>query len=594
MFGNGGSSVTASSIYKLKGNFKMQATRSNRFIVSASLSALVTLGAAGAVDAQQTADGSPPPPKHHKSKFAKVPVKQDSAKTMAAQLQALQDQVEILKRRLDVQSASDQQTKATADQASAQAASAKAQAATATAATQEIPVQVKTAVDAVKPKTDKLYYKGVTVTLGGFIAFESIYRTHAEGADVFSSFAAIPNPNGSVGHTNELRFSARQTRLSALVQGDIDPYTHLGGYTEFDFIGAAQTANSNESNSYTPRIRHLYGQMDWDNYGLHALAGQTWSLVTLNSKGITPRNEILPSTIDAQYVPGFTWTRQPQLRLTKDFDKTLWMAVSVENPQTTFYTGATALPATVKLTNTEPAGSGFNSANTLSINHIPDVVAKVAYEPTFADRILHVEAYGLYRSFYERLNGANDNSNGGGFGAGLTFQILPGLLDFQVSGLAGKGVGRYGSGQLTDVTVNQAGVIRPISEVLGLAGLTLHATPKLDFYAYVGEEKESAQPYNAVSATGVVAPYGYGNPLYSNTACTYEGAPGTCVGNSRVIEQATMGFWDKPYVGPYGRIQVGLQYSLSERKAFAGNGALNVAPVGIDSMVFASFRYYPY
>jgi hypothetical protein len=45
-------------------------------------------------------------------------------------------------------------------------------------------------------------------------------------------------------------------------------------------------------------------------------------------------------------------------------------------------------------------------------------------------------------------------------------------------------------------------------------------------------------------------------------------------------------------VGKYGRYQMGLQYSYTERKAFAG--AEGVAPTANDSMVFASFRYYPF
>ncbi|MEP6546140.1 MAG: hypothetical protein ABJD53_01640 [Gammaproteobacteria bacterium] len=545
----------------------MQSTRSR--VLGASIGALLSLSAAGVSDAKSAGD-------------------EQSAKETAKQIQALRDQLDALQRRVDAQATTDQQAKEQASAAAAQAASANDSVKAATAA---IPAQVTSAVNAAKPKNDKLYYKGVSITLGGFAAFESIYRTHNETADISSSFSAIPYPNGAVGHTGEVRFTARQSRVQALVQGDVDPATHLGFFGEFDFQGAAQTANSNESNSYNPRIRNLYGQIDWDNSGLHLLAGQNWSLVTLNSKGITPRNEAPPPTIDAQYIPGFAWTRQPQIRLTKDFDKTVWLAVSAENPQTTFYTGANAFPASVKLTYNSAAGSGFNSANTLSLNHIPDVVAKVAYEPTFADRNMHFEVFGLYRGFAERLNMANEDASGGGFGAGVMIPLIPKVLDFQVSGLAGKGIGRYGSSQLPDVTFDPTGHIRPISEVMGLAGLTLHAGSSLDIYAFAGEEKESAQPYDAVVA-GVLTGYGYGNPLYSNAGCQYEGAPGACVGNSRVIEQATLGFWHRPYVGAFGRIQYGLQYSYTERKAFAGAGG--ISPVGNDGMLFASFRYYPF
>jgi hypothetical protein len=564
----------------------MQATRS--LIIGAGLSALINLAAPGIAGAQQSSDAAPPakPHKAHKAQAAATP-----SNAVADQLQALREQVDALQRRLDAQTAAEQQTKVTADRAAGQAAAASAQAETAAAATAAIPAEVKTAVDAAAPKSDKIHYKGVTVTLGGFAALESVYRSHNETSDIGSTFSGIPLANSSVGHTDEFRFTARQSRVSALAEGDVSSATHLGFYGEFDFLGAAQTANSNESNSYNLRIRHLYNQIDWNDYSLHLLAGQNWSLVTMNTKGITPRNEDIPPTIDAQYVPGFSWARQPQIRLTKDFDKTIWLAVSLENPQTTFYTGANALPTSVHLTYNAPAGSLFNSANTLSINHVPDVVAKIAFEPTMADRTIHLEAYGLYRNFYERLNYSNQSTNGGGFGAGLMVPVVPKFLDFQVSGLGGKGIGRYGSAQLSDVTLDPAGNIRPISEIEALAGLTLHAGPQLDIYIFAGEEKESAQPYNLTAGTTVTA-YGLGNPLYSNAGCVSETAKGSCVANTRAVEQATLGFWHRPYVGPFGRYQWGLQYSRTERKTFSGAG--DIAPIGTESMVFASFRYYPF
>jgi len=170
--------------------------------------------------------------------------------------------------------------------------------------------------------------------------------------------------------------------------------------------------------------------------------------------------------------------------------------------------------------------------------------------------------------------------------------VVPGLLDFQVSGMGGKGIGRYGAGQLTDVTLDAAGAIHPVSEIQALAGLTLHASPALDVYVFAGEEKESAQSYYATSATGAITGYGYGNPLYVNSGCAYENAPGACTGNTRVVEQGTAGFWYKPWNGKSGRYQVGMQYSYTERKSFAG--AHDLAPIANDNMVFASFRYYPF
>ena len=121
----------------------------------------------------------------------------------------------------------------------------------------------------------------------------------------------------NIGHTREFRFSARQSRVSGMAEGDVDPNTHLTGYGEFDFLGAAASANSKESNSYTPRVRNLYGTVEWKDIGLKFLFGQSWSLATLDGKGMNERCELAPPTIEAQYVPGFVWTRQPQLRVIK-------------------------------------------------------------------------------------------------------------------------------------------------------------------------------------------------------------------------------------------------------------------------------------
>ena len=545
----------------------MQSKRS--LIIGASLGALLNLAATSGAQAKSSDD--------------------QSSKEMLKEMQALRNQLDALQRKVDAQAAADQLTKAQADAATAQASAAKA---SADAAAANVPVEVKSEIAAAKPKTDKIYYKGVTLTLGGYGALESIYRTKSETADMASTFSGIPYPSTSTGHASEFRFSARQSRITALAEGDPTADVHLSFYGELDFLGAAQTANSNETNSYTPRIRVMYNQIEWADEGLHFLAGQNWSLATMQGKGMTPRAENIVPTIDAQYIPGFTFTRQPGVRIVKDFDKTLWLGVSVENPQTTFYTGPNAYPASVKLTDNATPTSGFDTANTLSLNHIPDVIAKVAYEPTFAGRTAHVEVFGLYRSFYERLNYTNENSSGGGFGGGLNVPLVPGFLDFQVSGLAGKGIGRYGAGQLSDVTFDSVGAIKPISEIQALAGLTLHASPAWDIYAFAGEEKESARAYYGTSATGAAVGYGYGNPLYVNSGCAYEGAPGACTGNTRVVEQGTLGFWWKPWMGTSGKYQIGLQYSYTERKAFAGVGGLD--PIANDSMVFASFRYYPF
>jgi hypothetical protein len=512
-----------------------------------------------------------------------------SSAELQREIRDLQDKLDALQRRVDAADATERQTRAEADSAAAQASAAGSKAEAAAAA---VPGQVQASLEADKGKSDKIHYKGVTITLGGFVEGAAVYREHDTNNDIASAYNSIPFNSSQTVDTRQFLFTARASRFSVLVQGDANAATHLSGYTELDFQGAAQTANSKESNSYTPRLRQEFAALDLDDLGLHVLAGQAWSLLTLNSVGINPFTVVNPPTVDSSYVPGFTWARQPQLRITKDFDRQLWLALSLENPQTTFYTGANALPSDVHLTY-EAAGTGlgFNSANELSLNRIPDVIGKVAYDLGLADRKVHVEAYGLFSDFYERLDYANKNTSGGGWGGGVMVPVVPQFLDFQISGLAGKGIGRYGSGQLTEVTFDPTGQIAPIHEIIALAGVTLHATPRFDWYLFAGEDKESAQSYDLESSSGAITPYGYGNPLYSNVGCNSYTGVGTCVGNESRVEQATTGFWWRPLEGDFGTLRWGVQYSHTEFQTFEGKGG---APGAIQNVVFVSFRYYPF
>jgi hypothetical protein len=146
----------------------------------------------------------------------------------------------------------------------------------------------------------------VKVTLGGFIAAESVWRQRNEVADMGSNFGAIPYPFSPLYHENEFHGSARQSRLSLLVEGAIDPAQKLAGYFETDFLGVGTTSNYNQSNSWAPRLRQAYATYDNADGGFHVLGGQAWSLLTQNQVGITPRKENIPLTIDASYATGST------------------------------------------------------------------------------------------------------------------------------------------------------------------------------------------------------------------------------------------------------------------------------------------------
>ena len=439
--------------------------------------------------------------------------------------------------------------------------------------------------------------QGVNVTLGGFLAMETATRSRSESADIGSSFNGVPFSNQPTAHMSETRGTARQSRLSILATGDVDSDTHLAMYDEMDFLGAAQTANSNESNSYNLRIRNIYATIDWDSLGLELLAGQNWSLVTLNSKGITPRNEVPPATIDAQYAVGFNWARQPQIRLVKNWNKEFWLAVSVENPQTTFAPNAGTATG-ITTTTTHAGGSLLANVNNFSLNHIPDFVGKIAWEPVIGgSQPLHVEALGIYRSFYDRVSLAtsnalglaagnhNANSDGGGVGGSIAWTVIPKTLDLQATALTGSGIGRYGSAQLPDVTLRPDGTLAPVQETTFLGGATWHATPLFDLYVYAGQEQQQRKYYD-VGAQHL----GLGNPSLNLAGCLVEG--GACSPNLQTVNQANVGFWWRAYQGKFGSFRVGAQYSYIHLTAFSGAGG--VKPTTDDSMFFTSLRYYPF
>jgi multidrug efflux pump subunit AcrA (membrane-fusion protein) len=563
---------------------------------------LLSGAALGVLLATASGLGAEAKTRHHHTEAAKV-----EGPSVQSEIAELRAEVEALKARDDARSASQAQTQAQLAAVQAQLADTQALAATQQAKLDEqiqtIPATVDTRVASLLPKTDKLYIKGVTLAFGGFVAAESVSRSRNEQADVASSFSGIPFPNSTLGRTSETRLTARQSRFTGLIQGQIDPTLLASAYAEVDFLGAAQTANSNETNSYTPRMRVFYTTLDKETSfgGLHLLAGQSWSLATLNGKGISPRNEVTPPVIDAQYVPGFVFTRQPQVRLAADFDNTFWFAASVENPQTTYFNNGVYLPTVapnqpITVFTNGAAGSGFNSANTLSLNRFPDVIAKVAFEKNISGHQFHLEGFGIYRDFYARINQGSGPFNtdvaGGGVGGGMTLQLVPKVLDIQASGLIGRGVGRYGASQLPDVTIGLDGALHPVAEDAVLFGGTFHYGKALDIYVLGGEERERQTSYTVGTAFN-----GLGNPAYNNRGCETEG--GSCSGNTHYVDQITGGFWDRPYVGKFGRVQFGMQYSYTERHAFPGYGTVagaggNPAPIARENMILTSIRYYPF
>ena len=468
-----------------------------------------------------------------------------------------------------------------------------------------------------------IYFKGITITPGGFVEAAFVRRSRELGADITTPFNSLTMPGASQSTLPEFFGSARQSRPTVYVDGRLKDVA-LSAYISGDFLSAGVTSSATQTNSYTLRLRQAWGQARFDN-GWKFLAGQSWSLVTENKAGIAPSddtgrvNDARPATIDPGYNVGFTFARQYGIRLTKDFNEHISAAISVENPQGTL---TTSNNADNFLLGEAGASNSYNTTSNYTANPSPDVVAKVAFDQGFG----HYEIFGLADRFTDRVfpcvepgtnpvctgtaaTGAyNASKEGGGFGFNLRWTLADKRVTFGLHEFGGTGVGRYGAAQLSDISVHANGTLNLVRDYQGLGTLEFHGK-KLDVYSYAGIEYAGRaydfDPNPNAAGTGPVGDVGYGAPGFSNAGCYTEVAPtvntgftpgglGKCSGQTRAIIEGTLGFWYRFYNGPKGRFQFGTQYSYVTRDTWSGvaGPGTSGSPSGIDNMVYTSFRYY--
>ena len=399
-------------------------------------------------------------------------------------------------------------------------------------------------------------FKGINITPGGFIEAATVNRQRAISGDINTQFSGIPYSGSSLSRVTEMNFSARQSRLSLLLESKVGS-AKVTGYIETDFLGAGTTSNNRESNSYVFRMRQGWGRAEFDN-GWAFTAGQMWTLATENKKGIANRGEALPLMIDPQYVVGFTWERIPSVRVTKSFGDKFTLGVSAENPQTTIggrgfnsvttsAAGAAAATTSQNFFFNAPGNSAglYNAFDPTgyTVNKIPDFVFKAAFDPGWG----HYEILGIVSDFRDRIypcavlsptasnaagtvilkgnpitspfcsssTGAlltapstafayNDSKTGGGFGVSAAVPLFAKKLDASIKGVYGTGIGRFGSAQLADVTARPDGTLATIHNAQWLGKLEWHVSPKFDLYGYLGGEYASRAAYTGYSSVKIV------------------------------------------------------------------------------------------
>ena len=591
--------------------------------------------------AQTTTEPRPRRTKSAPITAADVQALKDAIAAQQAALAQQQQQIQELRDSLQRKDQAVQQAQAAATDAAGKADAAQAQA----SQQQQTVVALKSDVSDLKTnmvnttmtlqETQKsigeapttIHFKGITITPGGFLAAETVWRSRALGADINSPFNSLTMPGASQSHISEFFGSGRQSRISMLAQGQLSN-VKLNGYYEADFLGVGTTSNNNQSNSYPLRQRQVFAQAALSS-GLTITGGQMWSLVTETKHGTDNRTEAVPMTIDPQYTVGFSWARQYGLRLAQSFGDKVWLAVSVENAQATVTTHGNGdnflLGSAGNNSGTYNAGASASATGAASnlanytFNPSPDVIAKLAFEPGFG----HYEIFGIYSRFRDRVfpcgeataafpcpagvstpsaaNAYNSSKNGGGLGANVRWSFDQKHLDFGLHALAGNGIGRYGTSGLPDASIHANGTLDLVRSYQGLGTLEWHG-PKVDIYGNVGAEYAGrAYDFDPISGKSI----GYGSRSFNNSGCFTEISPtvgsgffpaglSNCTADTRALGEATFGIWFKPYDGAKekvnrGRIQFGPQFSYVERYAWSGTGE---QPHGLDAMVFTSFRYY--
>jgi hypothetical protein len=294
-----------------------------------------------------------------------------------------------------------------------------------------------------------LHFRGVEITPGGFAAGETVYRSKATGGDIPTAFTSIPYEHSDDYSLSEFFGSARQSRVSMMVEGKTG-FGTLRGYYEADWLGTGITSNNNQSNSYVLRQRVIWAQAETKSHWAFT-GGQMWSMATEDKKGISNLSGdiMTPQTIDPNYVTGFVWTRQYGFRVTKTFNH-FAIGVAAENPQL-IYTASLAgstpyavigsqgtnggnynaginacTPATsiVNYTNQSDLDAGNSAVNiavpvyktvngcanlaNLSFNQAPDMIVKMAFDPGWG----HYEVFGIAGFAHETVYpGETTNSN---------------------------------------------------------------------------------------------------------------------------------------------------------------------------------------
>jgi hypothetical protein len=269
-----------------------------------------------------------------------------------------------------------------------------------------------------------------TFSHGGYVKLDAIttyYHNGTVGPLSACRDFHIPGliPVGPTDENLNTDFHAKESRLNLQTVTRFDGGREIKGYVEMDFLLSA-TGNERVSNSYNPRLRHIYFSTGpW-------LFGQTW---------MTFMVIVLPDDLDFIGSPeGTTFGRQPQIR----FSHNGWQ-VSLENSETTV----------------SPQGGGARIVTGSS--ELPDLVVRRNFKGDWG----MAGAATILRRLNFREGDADDTELGYGLTAGAKIKTI-GMDDIRILATGGTGLGRYvGLNFVNAAFVDTTGRMATIDEFAG-------------------------------------------------------------------------------------------------------------------------------
>jgi len=429
-----------------------------------------------------------------------------------------------------------------------------------------------------------------TFTPLGFLDLTNVFRSPVIGSGIGTNFASLPYriPGNFPGAgLTEDRFSAQNSRLGFRIDSTVWGGKAIG-YLETDFLGNAATSISATSNSVTLRMRVYF--LDYTKGSWEVLAGQDWSMLTPNRKGIDPipANIFFSQDMDTNYQLGLVWERTPQVRFIYHAGSMAAFGVSLENANQYLYgenglsTSAVATPTALTGTNpfaTAQLDNGANSSGTNIPNLFPDLIVKAAFDPMVGGRNFHFEVSGLLKEF--KINtfmpstatnstnsgGTSINSTavGGGVSANINLELFKNF-HFIANSYWSDGGGQKIFAQAPDVVIHpqvnatSPFTVSPLHSGSGIVGAEWQATPKMMFFGYYSAIYVSKDAFPCLGATPNTA---------ANDTCGYGATTAsvtTAEASNRMMSEGTIGFipvfWRNP---TYGTVQLITQYSYLNR-----------------------------